>query len=1181
MPATFHPKKRFQISGTNVNFVPSVSFGGAPVEELVYEGTTGISGVVPADALTSELFINNGVGLAPYGMMQVVLDSESQVVGGYLDEDTVSGEAGSLISITGENFYHITEVKFGEASGLFNVESQEDLTVLIPTNAGYGGITVFSSERTGLVGSITEASGISPNFFVPIANVTGLSSGTLTSGESLVIQGESLSAVTGVSFPKMEVHPSAISVSSVTPTSLNLIIPSGRVQGSPTMHMRSGITKQSLPQISFSQSVEVKDINLTGHRGSILSVFGHNFTTGTLHPIGEIEGSSPSRSGYLVGFGDSTGMFDLDPSYESPVIEGLRRLSGVIPLDTPIEMNSGLVGVGTNTASLIKKLPLIIYKNDFPLQYASTGKFRPIPEAPVARSVIPSSGISGDSLIIQGNNLFSVSGVVFSGYAGAGNVGSGESWSALDVSQISVNGTEIEVRVPTGVANAVYETNYGLVISGSFGEALSGIPADYSNPPFVAFGYSQIDANYPIPNGNGVETLVRPGDTGVIVGSGIYTGTNVLVYKNSVSESNLISELPVSGYSNDGTNSTVEFTYPNAFSSDPTDFYLSLKNYRGDSLNNKTFKAFRQPVISGFTPLSGSYGDIITVTGFFGIPASTWPSSNLVGPIIPSGVSIGSHIVPEDSQFGGSNVPVYLSNQNQILFEIPKNSSSDIITITTSGGTASSHQILTVFPPKPYISGYYPGTGEKPYTAGTSNTGFLGDQVFGRGNFITITGERMNLVTGVLFSGENDLVGVSSFYNQAGSSITFNVPASINPESGNFILKDFQDRSTDSSISSSISNKFPFPLHIASVSGLSSQVRYGRPFTLSGQNITGLIPRFSNPVGGLTGSIDEPTYSVDGDGVETLTVSLPRGIVAGSVFISGRGNPYVLETSETFLPLASAANITPGLGQRTVTTGDNILITGYNAYNPSAQSGSLLVGITGTGNKDDRAEVYFYPVTGYVSGDAEIPNWTGFRDVINFPLDSGFIGTGRFFIVNPWENFDDINSEFIFSESAKTLNEQINSYPFQYTIQGTRVNVTGFDPVRGVTGDNVTVSGEGFTSVSGVFFEIPDGPVLEADFTVDSDIQITATIPQEGIEARGMTSILLSGGTHDTIPDFEILLDTAAVKFNILEEGDVPADSTRTAQFSTEETHDGVVYIVTKTVFPDGTMAIVSSVPKP
>jgi hypothetical protein len=78
-----------------------------------------------------------------------------------------------------------------------------------------------------------------------------------------------------------------------------------------------------------------------------------------------------------------------------------------------------------------------------------------------------------------------------------------------------------------------------------------------------------------------------------------------------------------------------------------------------------------------------------------------------------------------------------------------------------------------------------------------------------------------------------------------------------------------------------------------------------------------------------------------------------------------------------------------------------------------------------------------------------------------------------------------------------------------------------------------------------------------------------------------MTTILLSGGTNDTVADFEVLLDASAVKFNVLAEGDVPVDATRTSQYAIEETQDGVVYIVTKTRFPDGTTAVTSSVPKP
>ena len=46
---TFRPKKRFILSGSNMNFTEKVRFGADEVEEFAYVGTTGLSGVVPAD----------------------------------------------------------------------------------------------------------------------------------------------------------------------------------------------------------------------------------------------------------------------------------------------------------------------------------------------------------------------------------------------------------------------------------------------------------------------------------------------------------------------------------------------------------------------------------------------------------------------------------------------------------------------------------------------------------------------------------------------------------------------------------------------------------------------------------------------------------------------------------------------------------------------------------------------------------------------------------------------------------------------------------------------------------------------------------------------------------------------------------------------------------------------------
>ncbi len=105
--------------------------------------------------------------------------------------------------------------------------------------------------------------------------------------------------------------------------------------------------------------------------------------------------------------------------------------------------------------------------------------------------------------------------------------------------------------------------------------------------------------------------------------------------------------------------------------------------------------------------------------------------------------------------------------------------------------------------------------------------------------------------------------------------------------------------------------------------------------------------------------------------------------------------------------------------------------------------------------------------------------------------------------------------------------------------------------------------------VTGVFFKIPSGDALNSSFTINSSTKITATVPEEGIEARGMANILLSGGTNQDIGQFEMILDASVVEFNIVEENDTPASSTRVGNFTQKETINGTVFLVTRTRFPD------------
>jgi hypothetical protein len=64
------------------------------------------------------------------------------------------------------------------------------------------------------------------------------------------------------------------------------------------------------------------------------------------------------------------------------------------------------------------------------------------------------------------------------------------------------------------------------------------------------------------------------------------------------------------------------------------------------------------------------------------------------------------------------------------------------------------------------------------------------------------------------------------------------------------------------------------------------------------------------------------------------------------------------------------------------------------------------------------------------------------------------------------------------------------------------------------------------------------------------------------------------------VGQFEVILDASVVEFNINDQADTPTSSTRVGNFTQKETVDGDVFLVTRTRFPDGTTAIVSSVPE-
>ena len=357
---TFYPKKGFTISGKNMNFTERVMFGDELVSSLVYLDTTGVSGIVPPPAYTNDVTLESPQEVLNLGVAQVVLDSASQVVVSGLNSSYVSGKAGDLMQISGENFYQITSVKFGEVSGTFFTLSDQEIEVLVPSNADYGGVTVFSSLRTGLLGSISEASGISYNEFVPIPEVTGLSFGQLTSGETLTVQGLSMSGVTGFSINSIEFE----DVSIPNSTTVRGTVPSGNVRGVPNLLLESGISVEASSDINFKPLAEITGIRNAIETGDITHISGKNFTSGILYSGIEFEK-------YLVNIGGQTGNFALVDD---------TKLTGVVPSGISIMTSGGNLAAGLDPS--ISSSSVFLYSNSYPEEYPSDFTFTPAIGAP-------------------------------------------------------------------------------------------------------------------------------------------------------------------------------------------------------------------------------------------------------------------------------------------------------------------------------------------------------------------------------------------------------------------------------------------------------------------------------------------------------------------------------------------------------------------------------------------------------------------------------------------------------------------------------------------------------------------------------------------------------------------------------------------------------------------------------
>jgi hypothetical protein len=1017
------------------------------------------------------------------------------------------------------------------------------------------------------------------------------------SGETISITGFSLKGVTGIKYANNNSLVAGLTLADTN--TLEGTVPSGNIRGEASLLLPSGKETSLGGNFLLSPYAKVTGVGGSvvgissekpmGSTGSFLLVSGDNFVSGILSPTGD---------NYLGTIMGETAEFEIISD---------KVMSGIIPTGIEITVSGGLGNLGISP--VISSGVVGLFSDNYPETYPSDVYFTPSIGLPKITTISPSSGVMGDTVSIKGNDLYGITGVNFLPSSSA-NVGIG-TYSAGTVAEV-VPGFELSFEIGTSASLGTVGEPYDVVLSGFYG-AVTGASG------FFCLGTPSISSIDPSSN-------VAPGVTGLVEGSRLYSGSYVELWtgEDNMGTYKYFKTLPSSGY--DMVNhDTIEFDYPNAFTTGIKNYKIRVKNRRSttpiSNASSPLFVPFRTPFFSGFDPLSGEFGDTITVSGYF-------------EDFYDGGLSVGNVNVTSFDKPGTTG----------FNFIIPNNSSSDSITVSTSGGATSSQELLRVIPSKPSISGFYSGV-RPPAVINY-------EQVFKGTDTITVSGERMDLVTGVLFSGSEGSFIEKNFNTQGYSSINFNAPAPINPVSGQFKLLDFLGRETESNSTG---------IKMVSVSGFSNYLLPAEAMDITGFNISGMDVLFPYATGGFTG-ITPFSTSLVGDGSEKVSLQLPTGVTFGALEISGRENRVAIDNQD-FKPLGVITGISSSdLVNGEIESGKTISVTGINIFSlamttgdnvlPTDFSGVSLMGFSGTQSLNvplieggsgeavfphQEGKIQQIEIDSYITGIGSVDAVSDvFYSKIDFRFPPTLMATGNLFLIDPWwATVEDPSLETyklfslsmgtqevsmfvydrfifpdsgIFPQSYANLNNKISYFPEGLRSTGVTSFASGFGPILGAGGDLIRLSGSGLDLVEDVVFEsVQNGeqtfapefsgtstelqvmvPTMPNAHLGDNFIMLRGNSPEIKVYHTGINTSGIRTDFYDASPlstfDYFVKSEGVAYEASPVSTGfdlSPVAPVGGVVNYTAEEEVNGTVFIVTRTKFPDGSTLIVSSIPKP
>lgn len=1198
MSNIFFPNSGFFISGEELTAVHKVVWGDVSIgeERMLAVVGTGLSGALPPEIKTDDVNVIALDGaVTSLGEQTVLLKENHRINVGPLEK--ITGFVDEPIIVTGENFYRITEVNFGSKKANFTVASPTRIEVNIPKDAEYTGVTVFSSLRSGEGGALYN-SGISPDNFVPVPQVTSVEPGFQLPSEQLVISGYSFSAITGVQFPLSN---EVVSPSNVTANSLTVTAPTGKSRGNFKYFLQSGISlapsgeENSFSHLALIDRV-VPDSGALG--GAPIFLEGRNFVNQVLNITGD------NRVKVKVGNRDTDDFRVLNSNL----------ISGKLPKN----LRSGihLVSLYSDIGDIYPSGKEVIVSGSVPQVLGANPKF----------------SITGSQISITGKDLKGIDKITLTR---SDNTGISVNITGTGIISSSF-GDRLELNVPSGLQEGEVSGrgsfHVDVLASGLFGQS------ETLDSGFFVVGNPFIEDVK-----GGVDITREPLSTGSLTGLNLLKQSKISFF-DSVTEEEF-GFFKATGVSGSGDLVTQNFfEFPQEFNS--TGIKLRVSNIAGTSNFSEAISVYKKPTVSGFNPTSGEEGTTVSVSGYFsGLKDAQVLISDLTGLNItqntttgiqfdiPNGALTDFITIATSGGTGESNTKFSIvPNKPSITKFVPEPKSPldytvlgekdrlDIIgknlnivneiifydkdgnDITQRSFASKSSTKISVDLPSQKVITFTPEQGNVE-TRNLVSSDFSGvvrlKDRFNR----TITGSQEFKIARVS--------GVSGQYATFDEQITITgeyfsgLNAAFIDENGNLVSGDFQQTNKFSESGFSIDVKIPreivastilitgnnndsilsttetfFPL--ATISGISGHDNFnldvGSGISVTGINAFGDFASGDSVIG-ITGDDKHAFFDIKSqirtsgdDGKSKTLIELNVGdnfTGSGQMFILNswedhRDSSYTFTGSKTeeninkiltneFFNIVYPAPVISG-----ISTGDK-----FNKRISGFISGNNLSPVTGV----------FFSGSGYI-GDTLQPSGTlhaasGFvtesNRVIRFQPPFGSIETG---------------SGFLVVQSPQGQADSTTSGGLVQLIPALELETPNFSVSEGTTGSTFNISGSGFSYLDKVFIQTVQHSG-EADFTITSSTGAQITVPQFTISEGQDALVKLQGVLTDSLTAgerFTIIHDSPTVQFNVLSGRAAPqVSSNHSAIFTIVENLNGVDYYVTKVINPDGREVVVNT----